>query len=152
MARPAALTGSRLEAARAALAAGKSPQVVSQELGVDRKTVAKLQASPGGLGPAGDDFERVQLATLRRIRRAMREQDLTALGLAALTKAQNDTIKLLRAHRLMRRPDETSEATDAAAERVAERLRRIAERSRPVVVVSDVGLEDVETEASGTDG
>ena len=137
MPRPEALTGDRREAALAGLAAGKSARQLAAELGVDHKTVAKLgrlESVENEVDPARsvalDQFEARQLAALDRIEAALSVTD-TPLGISALVKAQNDTIKALRQHRLLRRPGgESGEEIEASAERVTARLARLAERMK----------------------
>lgn len=158
MARPRALSGEREKQALALLASGTSAREVARKLGVDHKTVTRLGREvskgerPSAQGSAAeelDEFEVRQLEVLRRIEEKFDDPRLGAVGLAALVKAQNDTIKAIRLHRLAK-PSMNDEDTEAAAERVMARLERLSSRSAPVAPVSEP-VEDG-SEGNGTEG
>lgn len=156
MARPRALTPENELRAAELRRAGMSLDKIGAELGVDRKSVQRAINSPSPatqalLGSGGgsslslspepsffDAFETQQLKTLEVIRQAIQcpKKPLTANALAQLTKAQNDTIKALRAYRTGRPSDsQDSSETQQSAVRVRERLERLRDAKAPVALV-----------------
>lgn len=128
-------------------AAGESTVSIAKALGTSHQNVQNaLKRCRGTLAPdADDEFERRQLATLRLIRRKMRDDESSPMAIAALVKAQNDTIKAIRQHRLMhRKASGTDEEQDVIADQVKARLRRLSEVGQSVASVPDEDKEDPE--------
>lgn len=153
MARPRALTGEREAEALKLLASGVSASAIGRRFGVDHKTVLKLRnqamsgANPPSTsaeqretdpGPARDQFEAEQVDSLRRIETAMESPKVGAVGLAALVKARNDTIKAIRAHRAMGSQGTEPDELAAVAEQVRSRLERLSKAKRAAEPVAAV--------------
>lgn len=76
------------------------------------------------------------MAALALIEAKMGNEKCGAVGLAALCKAQNDTIKAIRQHRVLTKTaDVGDEQTELLADQVKARLRRLSEVGRPVVAI-----------------
>lgn len=160
MPRPKALTGEREAEARRLLGAGVSTTKIAAQFGVDHKTIAKLgrregpYASPTGhveapiVATPGDAFEADQLRTYDVIKTSIETGDHDARGLAQLVKAQNDTIKAIRAHRIQGgAANDDPNALDAVADTVIARLQRLNARSPqppPASVEVVEPFEDIE--------
>lgn len=161
MPRPKALTGEREAEARRLLGAGVSTTKIAKQFGVDHKTIAKLgrregpyasptdaPATPGTATPV-DAFEADQLRAYEILKTSLEQGDHDARGLAQLSKAMNDTIKAIRAHRIQGGASQNDPDTlGAVAEQVMTRLQRLAAASpqvSPASVEVVEASEDVET-------
>ena len=145
MPRPKALTGEREAEARRLLGAGVSTTKIAAKFGVDHKTIAKLgrregpyasptdaPASPSAATPV-DAFEADQLRAYEILKTSLEHGDHDARGLAQLSKAMNDTIKAIRAHRIQGgAAKDDPDTLGSVADQVIARLQRLSAHSPPV--------------------
>lgn len=159
MGRPKALTGAQEAEALRLLASGQSARKIAAKFGCDHKVITRIKretpAAPSATvsasktidtAPATDDFEAAQMAAYERIKQEIQHGDHDARGLSQLVKAQNDTIKAIRLHRLAKGRPGVDDSDDGAADRVIAKLQRLAERKAPVLAVPDDTTIETETD------
>lgn len=137
-------------------AAGESTPSIARSLGTSHQNVQnslKRSAEDGAdLGPARDEFEAKQLAVVERIEEKLERPKLSASGLAALTKALNDTIKSIRQHRVHSKATrDDSDHNEMIAEQVRARLERIAARPERIVAALPAVEEPSQDGKNGTE-
>ena len=153
MGKPAVFDASTIADILRRRATGESTPSIARSLGTSHANVQNAIKRHGGqVEGAGepDEFERAQLTAFERIAIEIEAGDHDARGLAALVKAQNDTIKAIRMYRqLSGTAKDDPEAGNRAADAVVARLQRLEASKKPVMPVSEA-VPDESKAALGT--